>query len=596
MAQRPQVAGPSLPPPQTPTPTADPTPVIVVQGTTTAVTADARSAVDPTLLSPPRIKRRRVSTPISSRTRKAVKGPATPQTPESDISSTCDCSLGIISPSDTKQTILLDKSDISSAYHGTPPDLAEDARLFGMILAGGGSPTPGADMATMTNEKTTITKLTNGEVTPQDTSDQPAQNGPTEAEAESEPGTTTKEQTFVSESSETTTNEQTSTSESSETSTKEQTSISESNETITKEQTLIAESSKTTTKEQTSISESSKQTNDTPVERKDSSGLNDSDTSTSDPKTPERQAQPPDKQTTNANGSPQHGPASIPAAEQQLAQLSLADPYTPDQPTPKAITHSAEKMQRVTRAESKRLQQLEEAQHYEIIPLAEEWEKKVLAGLRAGHGEYKATDLTRVVPLAQGRGTDNWLNDEVINGYLKLIVAHGKRNDRPTQVPTHHAFVSFFYNNLESRGYEGVKRWASRAKIGGKNLLETENVFIPVNSGMHWTLCVVSGKHKTITHYNSLGGNGRRYAETVKKWVIEELGSAYREGEWKVDYVGETPQQENMDDCGVFTITNARQIMLGLTPMSYTAGQIRLQRRRIVAELIHGGLIKSTTD
>jgi len=30
-----------------------------------------------------------------------------------------------------------------------------------------------------------------------------------------------------------------------------------------------------------------------------------------------------------------------------------------------------------------------------------------------------------------------------------------------------------------------------------------------------------------------------------------------------------------------------------MTPMSYNAGQIPLQRKRIVAELINGGLIKS---
>lgn len=283
----------------------------------------------------------------------------------------------------------------------------------------------------------------------------------------------------------------------------------------------------------------------------------------------------------------------IETPDTKLAQLTLDDDFNPDTPTPKASPHSAEKGHRVTRAETKRLQLLEEIQHYGIVPLDKEWDHQIQTALRNGHGTYKATDLVRVLPLSAGRGTDNWLNDEVINGYLKMIVAHGKQNDRPTQSPTHHAFVSFFYNNLEGKGYESVKRWASRAKIGGKNLLETEQVFIPINSGMHWTLCVVSGKNKTITHYNSLGGNGQRYVNTVKAWVKEELGSSFKESEWTLVANGESPQQANMDDCGVFTITSARQIMLGMTPMSYNAGQIPLQRKRIVAELINGGLIKS---
>jgi len=79
----------------------------------------------------------------------------------------------------------------------------------------------------------------------------------------------------------------------------------------------------------------------------------------------------------------------------------------------------------------------------------------------------------------------------------------------------------------------------------------------------------------------------------VKSWVAAELSSSWKEEEWKLDAVGESPRQENMDDCGVFTITSARQIMLGYTPMSYAAAAIPLQRRRIVAELVNGGFLKS---
>ncbi|KEF61565.1 uncharacterized protein A1O9_03133 [Exophiala aquamarina CBS 119918] len=312
--------------------------------------------------------------------------------------------------------------------------------------------------------------------------------------------------------------------------------------------------------------------------------------STPSPRTPGREQS--EKETSPSDRSKGHIHFTE-TPDAKLAQLTLEDDFNPDTPTPKARPHSAEKGHRVTRAETKRLQLLEEIQHYGIVPLEKEWDYQIQTALKNGHGNYKSTDLIRVLPLSAGSGTDNWLNDEVINGYLKMIVAHGRQNDRPTQSPTHHAFVSFFYNNLEGKGYESVKRWASRAKIGGKNLLETEQVFIPINSGMHWTLCVVSGKNKTITHYNSLGGNGQRYVNTVQAWVKEELGSSFKESEWTLVANGESPQQTNMDDCGVFTITSARQIMLGMTPMSYNAGQIPLQRKRIVAELINGGLIKS---
>ncbi|KAK5065082.1 hypothetical protein LTR84_000918 [Exophiala bonariae] len=279
--------------------------------------------------------------------------------------------------------------------------------------------------------------------------------------------------------------------------------------------------------------------------------------------------------------------------ERALAQLNLDETFDPSTSTPKAGLHSDARDKRVTRAEAKRLELLKEVQQYSIGPLDEEWESRIQTALKNGHDMYKATDLLRVVPLRAGHGTDNWLNDEVINGYLKLVTAHGKRNNRPAQTPTHHAFASFFYTNLASKGYESVRRWALKAKIGGKNLLETEQVFIPINSGMHWTLCVVSGKEKTITHYNSLSGNGQGYVNTIKDWVKTELGTHFVESEWAVRARGESPQQANMDDCGVFAITSARQIMLGLAPTSYNASQIPLQRKRIIAELINGELIKS---
>ena len=312
------------------------------------------------------------------------------------------------------------------------------------------------------------------------------------------------------------------------------------------------------------------------------------------PTTPEKQhlkkensSSDPEKERRQLAESPLETP------ERGLAQLTLDDAFDPNTSTPKAGLHSDARGKRVTRAEAKRLQLLKEVQQYSIGPLDEEWESRIQNALKNGHDMYKATDLTRVVPLTAGRSTDNWLNDEVINGYLKLVTAHGKQNNRPMQTPTHHAFASFFYSNLSSKGYDSVKRWALKAKIGGKNLLETEQVFIPINSGMHWTLCVVSGKEKTITHYNSLGGNGQGYVNTVKNWVKTELGTHFVESEWVITARGESPQQANMDDCGVFAITNARQIMLGLDPTSYNASQIPLQRKRIVAELINGGLIKS---
>jgi hypothetical protein len=305
-----------------------------------------------------------------------------------------------------------------------------------------------------------------------------------------------------------------------------------------------------------------------------------------------------DNEDGEANTSSPSTDPALQTPERKLAQLTIDDDKyrTPEPPTPKASPHSVERTTRRTRAEAKRELLRKEKHLYNIAELAAEWEDRIQHALQHGHGDFTASDFTRVVPLpsSNNRGTDRWLNDEVINGYLKLVVKHGRQNDRPAQVPSYHAFSSFFFNNLEEKGHESVKRWGVRAKIGGKNLLETEGVFIPINSGAHWTLLVVSGKARSATHYNSMAGSGRRYIAAVKTWLAGELGSQYKEEEWTFVERGESPMQSNMDDCGVFAITSARQIMLGLTPMSYGPEMIPLQRKRIVAELVAGELLKSS--
>ncbi|RMZ86006.1 hypothetical protein DV737_g279, partial [Chaetothyriales sp. CBS 132003] len=301
-----------------------------------------------------------------------------------------------------------------------------------------------------------------------------------------------------------------------------------------------------------------------------------------------------------ATETPPSPVATSPVELADFGDMSIrsAPPQSPGEPvSPKAVRYGTEKTSRQTRAQAAKEKHEKEARAYKkLTPLDADWQARVVAAVQHGHGNFQPSDLRRVVPLGGASGaTDNWLNDEVINEYLKLVVTHGKKNDRGGQVPSYHAFNSFFYSNLADKGPDSVKRWAQRAKISAKSLLQTKAVFVPINSGAHWTLAVVSGENKTITHYNSLAGDSTAKLHVIKSWVQAELGAAFNEEDWTL-VQGQSPRQANMDDCGVFTITSARQIMLGFTPMSYGAGDIGVQRQRIVAELVKGGLLRATED
>lgn len=220
-------------------------------------------------------------------------------------------------------------------------------------------------------------------------------------------------------------------------------------------------------------------------------------------------------------------------------------------------------------------------------------------------------DIGKVLPQP---GTEDdrlgWLNDEIIAAYLEMVVAYGTSQrqqkqqhqqekpslPRQTQTPRLHAFNAFFFTNLAKGGYASVKRWAKKAKIGGSSLLDVEYVFIPVNKGgNHWTLCVVSPSRRTIEYFDSFHGSSTQVTGKVKEWLAGELGPKWKAEEWSVveepgsEGRGGGPRQNNMSDCGVFTVTTAKMIMLGVDPNAVRAMDMPLQRRRMVAEILSGG-------
>ena len=205
-------------------------------------------------------------------------------------------------------------------------------------------------------------------------------------------------------------------------------------------------------------------------------------------------------------------------------------------------------------------------------------------------------DIGKVLPQP-GTSDDasGWLNDEVIQAYLEMVVAHGGQNKR-SKIPRYHAFNTFFYNNLRTKGYEGVRRWAKKAKFGGKDLLGVEYIFVPVNkSGNHWTMAIISPSRRTIQYYDSLHGSSSEVLAKLHSWLEGELGSAYNGEEWTVleqegyKARGRGPTQLNGSDCGVFAITTAKLVMLGVDPMAVSGRDMQLQRRRVVAEVLSGG-------
>ncbi|KAG8527526.1 uncharacterized protein KY384_007678 [Bacidia gigantensis] len=227
-----------------------------------------------------------------------------------------------------------------------------------------------------------------------------------------------------------------------------------------------------------------------------------------------------------------------------------------------------------------------------VAVMSTEW------GPRITKTDISRRDIGMVLPQP---GTEDsaagWLNDTMIDAYMQLIVGYEnkrqghKRNERPKV----YAWNSYFYKSLRDNGYGSVARFAQKRNFGGQALLQMDYIFIPVNAtGNHWTMAIVSPRRRTIEYFDSFHGTSGPHIRIIKSWLKGELGKSYEESEWTVVEQqglkgrGGGPAQNNGSDCGVFAVTTAKMVTLGVDPMAVSADDMPLQRRRIVAEVING--------
>ncbi|KAL8841400.1 MAG: hypothetical protein Q9176_003280 [Flavoplaca citrina] len=239
-----------------------------------------------------------------------------------------------------------------------------------------------------------------------------------------------------------------------------------------------------------------------------------------------------------------------------------------------------------------------------IDPLTVDWEDRLADAMRNGISSSKGLATTSTGEVLRRRdfghvlpqhGVDSamgWLNDTIISAYLQAVVdyAQKSREVRRGDLPKVHAMNTFFYENLTTRGYESVQRWATRAKFGGKKILQMETIFVPINKGgNHWVLVHVNPQSKTIEYFDSFHHSPGAVFANIKMWLREELKDAFVDNEWTLLQKG-GPRQRNASDCGVFATTTAKMIVLGVDPMAFSANDMPTQRRRMLAELMNGGL------
>ncbi|XP_053705004.1 sentrin-specific protease 1 [Synchiropus splendidus] len=181
----------------------------------------------------------------------------------------------------------------------------------------------------------------------------------------------------------------------------------------------------------------------------------------------------------------------------------------------------------------------------------------------------------------------NWLNDEVINFYMNLLVERSKDPD----LPSVNTFNTFFYPKLRSSGYSAVRRWTKRMDIFSKDIL-----LVPVHLGVHWCLSVVDFRKKAVMYFDSMGGNNDAACQLLFDYLQQESkdkkGKPLDTSGWKLHSKkrSEIPQQMNGSDCGMFTCKYAEYITKD-KPITFTQKHMPYFRRRMVWEIVNHKLL-----
>lgn len=180
----------------------------------------------------------------------------------------------------------------------------------------------------------------------------------------------------------------------------------------------------------------------------------------------------------------------------------------------------------------------------------------------------------------------NWLNDEVINFYMNMLMERGRTEPG---LPSVYAFNTFFYPKLLASGYTAIKRWTRRVDIFSHDL-----ILVPVHLGVHWCLAVIDFRHSTIRYYDSMGGQNPKCLEMLRKYLQEESRDKKQKeldmSDWTYETVKDIPHQMNGSDCGMFALKYAEYIT---RDAKITFEQLNMPyfRRRMVYEILTNKLL-----
>ena len=242
-------------------------------------------------------------------------------------------------------------------------------------------------------------------------------------------------------------------------------------------------------------------------------------------------------------------------------------------------------------------------QYNTILDLVDTMVQKQKDNIICNNGEkinklaVHARDIHTILEPGYSRGSNyrdnNWLNDEVINFYVWLILKrHRSELERLESLsagaeenyPKVHMFNTFFFKYL-CKNYTKVRRWTKKTDIFGMDF-----VIVPIHvNGNHWCLGLINFVHKKVQYYDSLRGSNQPALDLLLEYVQLEYKDKKKGDlnmdEWVKENRQDIPRQQNGFDCGVFMCMFAEYISRGTLHMDFSQDNILFFRKRMVYEI-----------
>ncbi|KAG1942364.1 sentrin-specific protease 2 isoform X2 [Pimephales promelas] len=183
----------------------------------------------------------------------------------------------------------------------------------------------------------------------------------------------------------------------------------------------------------------------------------------------------------------------------------------------------------------------------------------------------------------------SWLNDEVINFYMNLVMSRGEQEVGSRKV---YSFSTFLFPKLHGGGHASVRRWTKAV-----DLFLYDIILVPLHLGVHWSLAVVDLKTKSVLSYDSMGQRHDDICNMILLYLKEEFkvkkGKDLDLSKWTLSSLrpSEIPQQKNGSDCGVFICKYADYISRGRS-LTFRQNHMPYFRKVMIWEILNQKLLQ----